>query len=166
MVDFSPNVAQPVLGPDGKPCKACTSLNSFQSSTKALLNPVANKARAECPADKDALGHATWTFLHTTAAYYPNKPTVIQQTQMFNLLNSLPHLYPCGHCAEHLKGVMEDPGKGVTKNVVKSQEGVARWLCSRHNEVNALLGKEEWDCTDFMRLRGRWRDGPADGSCD
>ncbi|KAF9519482.1 hypothetical protein BS47DRAFT_1151178 [Hydnum rufescens UP504] len=58
--------------------------------------------RAECPVDVEQLGRATWTFLHTAAAYYPVKPSPSQRSNMLALLNSLPVTYPCSHCASHL----------------------------------------------------------------
>lgn len=46
---------------------------------------------------------------------------------------------------------------------VTSRETLSRWLCGVHNEVNARLGKEVFDCA---RVGERWKDGPKDGSCD
>lgn len=112
----------------------------------------------ECPPDKDALGRATWSFLHTTAAYYPERPTPTQRANMLMLLRSLPVLYPCGWCAEHLGERMKRAPPDVS-----SREKVGRWLCERHNEVNEMLGKESFDCG---RVQERWGEGPADGSCD
>ncbi len=49
--------------------------------------------------------------------------------------------------------------------LVASREGVMKWLCERHNEVNVRLGKTAFDCS-IRNLDKRWKDGPADGSCD
>jgi len=40
---------------------------------------------------------------------------------------------------------------------------LSQWLCERHNDVNTRLGKEKFDCS---KVDERWKDGPADGSCD
>ncbi|KAJ3745357.1 ERV/ALR sulfhydryl oxidase domain-containing protein [Lentinula detonsa] len=167
-----------VLGPDGKPCKVCTSFRHWKpalatreqarsktvatgaattvaaSSTSAFLQ---NK-RANCPPDSEELGRATWTFLHTTAAYYPERPTPTQRANMLTLLRSLPLLYPCSHCAE-------DFGEDIKVNPpnVSGRAELSRWLCERHNEVNQKLGKETFNCA---KTDERWKDGPADGSCD
>lgn len=77
---------------------------------------------------------------------------------MLMLIQALPVLYPCGPCAE-------DFGEDVRVNPpnVSSREGLSRWLCERHNEVNMKLGKDNFDCA---KTDERWKDGPGDGSCD
>ncbi|KZT59427.1 FAD-dependent thiol oxidase, partial [Calocera cornea HHB12733] len=182
-----------VLGPDGKPCKACNSLRSMRLATSALSKrpsasasashspptpsastPAAAAAafglltagslladdphRAHCPPDSEQLGRATWTFLHTAAAYYPPSPTAAHQQHMLALLHALPTLYPCAHCAQHLGAEIQRRPPDVS-----GREGVSRWLCDVHNEVNGRLGKPVFDCA---RVLERWRDGPTDGSCD
>jgi len=113
---------------------------------------------AECPADREVLGRATWTFLHTMAAYYPDKPSAMEQSTMKSLLGSFSQFYPCGHCAEHLRQEMKaDPPK------VESRKELAWWMCGMHNKVNEMLGKDVFDCN---KVDERWRDGPADGRCD
>jgi FAD-linked sulfhydryl oxidase len=190
-----------VLGPDGKPCKICTSFRNWKPPTGTTVNTAAtaqgdksNKGTgdsaahtiasstaaaaalaasassttvnkdddawraAHCPPDVESLGRATWTFLHTTAAYYPESPTSTQRAHMLQLLHALPQLYPCSHCAEDL-------GTRVQRRPpdVRSRAALAAWLCVTHNEVNAKLGKPAFDCA---RVDERWKDGPKDGSCD
>ncbi|KAJ7055837.1 hypothetical protein C8F01DRAFT_993782, partial [Mycena amicta] len=50
-----------------KPCKAC----AFRAWRPAASTAIVSKPS---PPDKDQLGHATGTFLHTAAAYYPTNP--------------------------------------------------------------------------------------------
>ncbi|CAE6396173.1 unnamed protein product [Rhizoctonia solani] len=172
----SPDESKPlppgiVLGPDGKPCKVCTSFKAWSKSQRSTTKGttaaastalVTTPTRENCPADVEALGRATWTFLHTTAAYYPTHPTQQHQSSMLALLRSLPVLYPCSHCASDFgKDIKRNPVEGV----VASRETLARWLCERHNEVNRKLGKEKFDCR-MSSLDQRWKDGPSDGRCD
>ena len=166
-----------VLGPDGKPCKVCTAFRSWRpaktrdSSTPNVKDaalasigiahaiPPPEPTRPEtCPPDVEQLGHATWTFLHTTAAYYPERPNPLQRRHMHSLLSSLPTLYPCSHCASHLGECMK-----ANPPDVSGRTALSRWLCERHNEVNKRLGKDVFDCT---KTDERWKDGPPDGSCD
>lgn len=176
-----------VLGPDGKPCKICTAFRHWKpatqtnkaesgnqtgrGSTAAMMEALASgkglasqpdtDARPEhCPPDVEQLGRATWTFLHTTAAYYPERPTPNQRANMLSLLRSLPILYPCSHCASHLEANVKDHPPDVSGRV-----GLSRWLCERHNDVNERLGKVKFDCS-IEKTDERWKDGPADGSCD
>ena len=132
-------------------------------NTPEVAPPVAMSYRSEdppagCPPDVEQLGRATWTFLHTTAAYYPEKPTPSQRANMLMLLGSLPVLYPCGWCAK-------DFGESIqkTKPDVSGRVALSRWLCNRHNEVNEKLGKDKFDCA---KVDERWKDGPPDDSCE
>lgn len=179
-----------VLGPDGKPCKICTDTASWKALNRTFKKKDTNAGSQQpgtsnakpvsvaaalaasstaateprqpnnCPPDVEQLGRATWTFLHTTAAYYPENPSPAQRSSMLALLSSLPHLYPCSWCASHLGENLKQhpPEKAVTNRGLLSQ-----WLCDRHNDVNRRLGKEIFDCSTVDE---RWKDGPADGSCD
>lgn len=173
-----------VMGPDGKPCKICTAFRHWKpgtveghdrsrkgghTSTSAMMAALASGTGTaaaprpdvpppNCPPDVEQLGRATWTFLHTTAAYYPDRPTPTQRANMLSLIRALPLLYPCTHCADDFGEDMKGHPPDVSGRV-----GLSRWLCERHNEVNHKLGKEVFDCA---KTDERWKDGPSDGSCD
>ncbi|CAG2058530.1 unnamed protein product [Timema podura] len=99
----------------------------------------------QCPLDKDELGRKTWSFLHTMAAYYPEKPSLYQENDVKQFFSTFSRL---------LK---------VSPPATKSQEELSQWLCKIHNSVNERLGKSLFDCS---RVNERWRDGWKDGSCD
>ena len=65
--------------------------------------PAITGSEKSCPADREELGRATWTFLHTTAAYYPDQPSQKQQDEMAQFMATFSHLYPCEDCAEHMQ---------------------------------------------------------------
>ncbi|GJJ70517.1 mitochondrial FAD-linked sulfhydryl oxidase [Entomortierella parvispora] len=128
------------------------------AAAASASTPAAFDYEKECPADKEILGRATWTFLHTMVAYYPDRPSIQEQSTMKSLLGSFSQFYPCGPCAEHLREEMKiDPPK------VASRKELSYWMCGMHNKVNEILGKEIFDCD---KVDERWRDGPADGRCD
>ncbi|GAA6015559.1 hypothetical protein JCM11491_007156 [Sporobolomyces phaffii] len=161
-----------VLGPDGKPCKVCTGFKAWTggatkkksstatTTTTTTPTPTTTTLGSDCPPDVERLGRHTWTFLHTTASYFPPTPTAAQQRSMLDLLRALPTLYPCGTCADHLKSHL---GRDPPDDAVKSRSEVERWMCRAHNEVNARLGKPEFECDNVGQ---RWRDGWQDGHCD
>jgi FAD-linked sulfhydryl oxidase len=111
-----------------------------------------------CPPNKEELGRTTWTFLHTMAAYYPEKVNVEVQESMSQFLRQLSRIYPCDYCAQHLRYVIEQ-----NPPTTDSQHNLSQWLCEFHNQVNEICGKPTFDC---RKLNERWRDGPSDGSCD
>eukprot|EP00056_Hartaetosiga_gracilis_P007687 m.111101 g.111101 ORF g.111101 m.111101 type:complete len:180 (-) comp12761_c9_seq1:736-1275(-) len=111
-----------------------------------------------CPEDSFTLGKKSWGFLHTMAAYYPDKPTETDQNDMKDMMRLWGKFYPCHECADDFR---EDLKKYPPQ--VESRSSLSRWLCEQHNRVNVKLGKEEFDCD---LVDERWRDGWADGSCD
>ncbi|KAK4048878.1 Flavin-linked sulfhydryl oxidase of the mitochondrial IMS [Microbotryomycetes sp. JL221] len=180
-----------VLGPDGKPCKVCTgfkawtgnmgkkkqtSSNSQGSSpppTSSAAIAAAGAAAAttsatsavelpqDCPADVERLGRHTWTFLHTTASYYPIEPTKAHESSMLGLLHALPKLYPCSSCADELGDyIKQHPPEQAVK---QGRTALEQWMCQVHNDVNQRLGKQDFNCDNVAQ---RWRDGWSDGHCD
>lgn len=111
-----------------------------------------------CPPDAQELGRATWTFLHTTAAYLPTGLLHAEQREKFRgLLSAVAAFYPCRNCAEHMATYLEtNPPDLATRSTISI------WLCKFHNEINEILGKPVFDCA---RLDERWRKGPSDASC-
>ncbi|GAA5890137.1 hypothetical protein JCM6882_009239 [Rhodosporidiobolus microsporus] len=137
---------------------AGATLSSSSSSAPPAPEPV---LPSDCPPDVERLGRHTWTFLHTTASYFPPTPSAHQKSSMLGLLRALPTLYPCGSCAGHLGEYMKvNPPETA---VEKGRDSLEKWLCDVHNEVNERLGKEKFYCPDVAQ---RWRDGWKDGHCD
>ncbi|KAL1353271.1 hypothetical protein AAHE18_06G226700 [Arachis hypogaea] len=125
-------------------------LFSISSSSKNPLaktsNPVqlrdsALEAKLASPVSKEDLGRATWTFLHTLAAQYPDNPTRQQKKDVKDLVQILTRLYPCKECADHFKEV-------IRANPVQagSHAEFSQWLCHVHNVVNRSLGKPVFPC--------------------
>ena len=144
--------------------KAKSKLPPVNSNNKTSSPPAAAEAvpideYKSCPADVETLGRHTWTFLHSTAAYYPEKPSEAHKRNALGLFGSLPSLYPCRYCADELEVEMKRLGPPD----VTSRSSLSNWLCQIHNEVNARLGKREFDCSKVLE---RWKEGWSDGSCD
>ncbi|XP_055350500.1 FAD-linked sulfhydryl oxidase ALR-like [Paramacrobiotus metropolitanus] len=172
------------LDENGQPCRACTDFKTWMkfsrksgpdkqqnipprsttqsaappSSSSGSLPEVAGPARPDCPVDKDQLGRATWTFLHTMAAHYPATPTEQQKADMKSFLHLFSQFYPCWYCAKDLREDMKDDVPDTA-----SRSRFSQWMCRIHNRVNRKLGKPLFDCA---KVDERWSTGWADGSCD
>lgn len=111
-----------------------------------------------CPLNRRELGRASWAYLHTLAAYYPDNPTTEQQDEMRTFIKTYAKLYPCGYCADMTSDEMiRKPPQ------VQSRQAFQFWMCGIHNEVNSRMGKPIFNCN---KVDQRWRTGPPDGSCE
>lgn len=119
---------------------------------------IAEEKQVECPPDLWELGRCTWSFLHTMAAYYPEKPTAQQQTNMTQFMTIFGKFFPCEDCAEHFRERIN-----VRPPDTATRTRFGRWMCEMHNDVNRRTGKAVFDCS---KVDERWRDGWKDGTCD
>lgn len=114
-------------------------------------------AEPECPLDRNSLGKATWSVLHTIAAKYPVKPNQEEKTNMREFIRLISILYPCSYCAKEFRqDIAQLPPR------LDSREALSQWFCQMHNRVNEKLNKPQFDCS---KVDERWRTGWKDGSC-
>ncbi len=92
------------------------------------------------------------------AAYYPDKPTQEQQKDMTQFMTLFSRFYPCNDCAEDFREKLQ-----AQPPQTENRTALSRWLCVMHNQVNAKLGKPQFDC---QLVDERWKDGWKNGSCD
>lgn len=117
---------------------------------------MAEEEDIECPPDKTVLGRAAWTLMHTTAAYYPDRPSAEQKALFLTFYSSLARTYPCRKCSFYLVHMLqEDPPK------VENRTELSTWVCRVHNAVNRYLKREEFPCV-IEALDKRWLTRPAD----
>ncbi|KAJ1562819.1 hypothetical protein HK405_007335 [Cladochytrium tenue] len=160
-----------------RPCRACNSMESFTAAKGGVAKKKAASAatkhkpvggesgdgytdtngRFPCPPDSVEIGRSTWTFLHTMAAYYPEKPTREDQKAAATFFRTFSRFYPCSYCASHLRTELAS-----SPPVVSSNLDMSLWLCALHNKVNERLGKPVFDCS---RVLERWRDGGPGDDC-
>lgn len=93
---------------------------------------------------KAELGRATWKYLHTVMARFPDKPTVEESSALKSFISLFQRLYPCGECAEHFGTILKKFPPQVS-----SRSAAAVWACHVHNEVNKSLNKDIFDCANI-----------------
>jgi mitochondrial FAD-linked sulfhydryl oxidase len=142
---------------------ACTPIDSSPGVRSVCVRCLQSRPYAYmhsgCPLNRREIGRATWAFLHTTAAYYPDRPSADDAARMDGLVRSVARFFPCGYCADKTE---EEIARNPPRT--RSQAELAVWLCTLHNEVNERMNKPPFPCTP-EHLRARWKSGPADGSC-
>ncbi|KAI8882209.1 hypothetical protein K501DRAFT_251727 [Backusella circina FSU 941] len=94
--------------------------------------------------EKAELGRATWKFLHTMMARYPEKPTQYERESLRDFMHLFSKLYPCGECAGHFQKLLSQFPPQTVSRITASQ-----WLCAMHNKVNERLEKPIFDCNDI-----------------
>lgn len=156
---------------DGKPCRSCNTLLDFKFATGKITSKMnspiqtpteskdnampmipGHKTHAKVdPPDVEKLGRSSWDLLHSITARYPVKPTEQNKSEMKQFLTLFSHVYPCSWCARDFE-------KFIAKHApkVNSRDELGRWMCEAHNEVNAKLMKEQFDCNLWDK---RWKDG-------
>ncbi|KAL7921022.1 ERV/ALR sulfhydryl oxidase domain-containing protein [Trichoderma austrokoningii] len=93
---------------------------------------------------KAELGRATWKFMHTMAARFPETPTPEERKTLETFIYLFSRLYPCGDCARHFRGILaEYPPQTSSRNAA------AGWMCFVHNLVNERLKKPIFDCNNI-----------------
>ena len=114
----------------------------LRQSISASTFPGSRWSDLTPPLSRESLGQATWAFLHTLAAVYPEQPSEREQQSVRQLLEALGWLYPCAVCAQHFRtNIATQPPR------VGSRKELSEWLCEAHNEVNGRLDKPQVDCS-------------------
>ncbi|KAM3440718.1 hypothetical protein NHJ13734_003175 [Beauveria thailandica] len=128
---------------DGAAPSATPSTGGFSIDVDSMpsLDDLSIAPKLENATLKAELGRATWRFLHTMAARFPDKPTKDEQTTFKSFIELFARLYPCGDCAQHFRRILAKypPQAG-------SRSAAAGWLCFAHNLVNERLEKPAFDC--------------------
>ncbi|KAI8532677.1 hypothetical protein RHMOL_Rhmol11G0232000 [Rhododendron molle] len=81
----SPTNGRPIFSLSS-PFKANQLISADATPTIVQPKEIPNEGKSATPVTKEELGRATWTFLHTLAAQYPDNPTRQQKKDVKQLV--------------------------------------------------------------------------------
>ncbi|CAM1503072.1 Fc.00g078480.m01.CDS01 [Cosmosporella sp. VM-42] len=116
-------------------------LVDLESMPMGFLDGESIAPKLENATLKAELGRATWKFLHTMMARFPEEPTKEDRMALETFIHLFARLYPCGQCASHFRKLLAQyPPQTSSRNAA------AGWACFAHNIVNERVHKPIFDC--------------------
>jgi len=107
----------------------------FKGTGWQSANPDAKFCLNNEPLDRVTLGHVSWTFLHTTAAYLPEKMNSTHITAFQNLIWTVRDIYACELCRGHFQELMESQALQKELKAVKTRISAVLFVWKIHNMV-------------------------------
>jgi FAD-linked sulfhydryl oxidase len=101
------------------------------------------------PTSAAVLGRATWTMLHTTAAYLPDKFKPEEAAGLKDLVSSVVNLYP-GDWARLVQSIIDDPIFRSEFDETDTAEHAQLVICKLHNAVSAAVWPHRWPLPEFL----------------
>ena len=86
------------------------------------------------PPNAIVLGRATWTVLHTTAAYLPDKLTDDEKTGFIKISTAVATLYP-GNGLQIISDIFNDEQVQKELQAIEGKEDAMMWAWKVHNAV-------------------------------
>lgn len=115
-----------------------TSLKKLRGTSNA--DELDDFLTSKVPA-KEELGRAGWTILHRIASKFSKEPDSVEKKNMKQFLSLFATLYPCPDCAKHFREYIAKHPPDI-----RSNEGITKWMCNAHNEVNKRNNKATFPC--------------------
>ncbi|KAF6838367.1 FAD-linked sulfhydryl oxidase erv2 [Colletotrichum plurivorum] len=109
--------------------------------SNSILSGESIAPKLENATAKAELGRASWRLFHTMMARFPEKPTADDSLALKTYIQLFARLYPCGDCAAHFRKLLAKYPPQVS-----GRQAAAGWACFVHNQVNARLKKDDFDC--------------------
>jgi hypothetical protein len=104
------------------------------------------------PPSAAVLGRATWTMLHTTAAYLPETLEPQDAASFKDLVESVVNLYP-GDGHRLIRAILDDPIFRTEFDLTGTAEHAQLVIWKLHNAVNAAVWPNRWPFPARMSLK-------------
>jgi hypothetical protein len=120
---------------------ALVSLPVVQGCGDSVCNDYGVEPRfddSDRPPNAVVLGRATWTVLHTTAAYLPDKLNEDEKDGFFNIVRSIALIYP-GDGQAIVSEIYNDGMVQKELEAIETKEDAMLWAWKFHNAVSNIL---------------------------
>lgn len=121
-----------------KQCKPSTV--ALTTSKKYLLENDIPEDEYDWKKDPKNWGPHLWSYMHYSAANYPDKPNDMQIKAMMDWLITLPITIPCDNCSKHYRAYIKAHKEHLYK-ICSRRDSLFNFLVDIHNKVNERNGK-------------------------
>jgi hypothetical protein len=96
-------------------------------------------------------GPHLWYYLHTSAANYPQNPSIDEIEGMKQWVCSLAYTIPCKNCSKHYKSYI-DKNRPHLNEICSDRDKLFKFFVDLHNIVNARNGKQSVSVDDAWKM--------------
>ena len=93
--------------------------------------------------DPKVWGPPFWFSLHTSAIFYPEKPSALYRDKMKARILAIPYEIPCAACKPHASAFVEKHKRNLD-SIVSSRDSLFNFYVDFHNQVNMRYNKPTW----------------------
>lgn len=118
--------------------------------------PRKSRGGALHPPGRTEIGRASWFFLHTLAAEFPESTEASRRFRIARWIWAFANLYPCHLCRDSFVPVVR-----TNPPTLNSSADFSVWICRMHNYVNEDLSAPLFNCNPSRLLRVYGKFGKA-----
>lgn len=133
-----------------QPSGSCAVGSSHNGECGEAINNILSKFSSDLTSPS-VFGPPAWFTYHNGSAHLPESLSKSEQIQMYNFVQGIPLMTPCGVCQPHASKYIRDHDAEL-REAIKTRDGMFEWFVDFHNFVNARNGKPQLSLTEARTL--------------